>query len=148
MMTGDKKYSNWINHMEELALSKKSLRKFGLAMSIAFLVVAGILLIRHRQYMIPFFVAASATFIFLTLAMPVLLKPIYIIWMRLGFVLGWFNTRLLLLIMFYLIFFPVGLVMKLLGNDPLSRRIDKKTSSYWVKKEDRDFNPLNYERQF
>jgi hypothetical protein len=134
--------------MEELKLSKKSLRKFGLAMSIAFLVVAGILLIRHRQYMIPFFIAASATFIFLTFAIPVLLKPIYIIWMRLGFVLGWVNTRVILFVMFYLIFFPVGLVMKLLRNDPLLRRIDKKTSSYWAKKEDMEFNPLNYERQF
>lgn len=134
--------------MEELNLSKKSLRKFGLVMSVAFLVVAGILLIRHKQYIVPFFIATSTILILLTLAAPVLLKPVYIVWMRMGFVLGWVNTRLLLLIIFYLVVTPIGLLMRLFGNDPLLRRIDKKISSYWVKKENKDFNPLNYERQF
>jgi hypothetical protein len=134
--------------MEELNLSKKSLRKFGTTIGVVLLVLSGILLIRDKQPMLPFFITASVIFFILTLAAPVLLKPVYIVWMRLGFVLGWVNTRLLLLIIFYLVVTPIGLLMRLLGNDPLLRRLDKKTSSYWVKKENKEFNPLNYERQF
>lgn len=68
--------------------------------------------------------------------------------MRFALILSWINTRLILSIMFYLIFSPIGRVMKLFGVDPLDRKIDKNKQSYWHKKEARKFNPLDYERQF
>ena len=48
--------------------------------------------------------------------------------------------------MFYLIFTPIGLVMKLFRIDLLERK--KREGTYWKKKEKVDFNPLNYERRF
>jgi len=104
-------------------------------------------MLRHR-HAIMFTSIISVIFFILGLLMPVLLKPIYIFWMRLVLVLSWINTRLILLIILYLIFTPIGLVMRLFGIDLLDRRIQRNKESYWKKKDKRDFNPLDYERQF
>jgi len=133
--------------MEKLRLDKKTLRKFGITMGIAFLIITLIILIRHKHSVIPTSII-SATFLILAFVSPALLKPIYILWMRLAFILGWINTRLILFIIFYLVFTPIGLVMRLFRIDLLDRKIDKNKESYWRKKERSSFSPLNYERQF
>jgi len=39
----------------------------------------------------------------------------------------------LLSIVFYLIFLPIGLIMRLFGKDPMKRKFDKSTKTYRVK---------------
>lgn len=133
--------------MDKLKLDRKSLRQFGITMAIAFLIITLIIFIRHKYSVIPASVI-SVTFLILAFTLPALLKPIYILWMRLAFILGWINTRLILFILFYLVFTPIGLVMRLFRIDLLDRKIDKNKESYWRKKERSGFSPLNYERQF
>ena len=43
-------------------------------------------------------------------------------WGRVGHALGWFNSRVLLTVMFVLIIWPIGVISRLFGNDPLERR--------------------------
>jgi len=133
--------------MDKLNLDKKSLRKFGLTMAIAFLLITFFILFRHKYSIMPTLLL-SAIFFVLSFVAPVLLEPVYTIWMRLALVLSWINTRLILLIMFYLIFTPIGLGMRLFGVDLLDRKIDKSKNSYWKKKEKREPSISNYERQF
>ena len=52
-------------------------------------------------------------------------------WMKLAAALGYVNSRVLLAFLFYGIFTPLGLMLKLSAWDPLNRR-RKKTSSFWV----------------
>ena len=59
--------------------------------------------------------------------------------------MGWINTRILLLAIFYLLFTPIGIGIKLFGVDLLERKIDKNKDSYWKK---RDSLAADYERQF
>lgn len=73
---------------------------------------------------------AAAVFAVTGLALPILLKPVYIAWMRLGHALGWFNTRLILGIVFFLIFMPVALLFRLTGRDPMERALDNSVASY------------------
>ena len=133
--------------MEKLNLDKKSLRKFGITMAIALLIITFIIFIRHKYSPMPTFII-SAIFFISAFTIPTLLRPIYVIWMKFAFILSWINTRLILFIIFYLIFTPIGLGMRLFGVDLLDRGIDKSKNSYWKKKEKRDFNPLDSERQF
>jgi hypothetical protein len=58
------------------------------------------------------------------------------------------NTRILLVIIFYLIFAPVGLFLRLFGKDPLDRKINRSAATYWHHKEKREAAILDYERQF
>lgn len=132
--------------MERLNYDESTLRKFGITMAIAFMIITFILS-RHKHSILPTSII-SLTFFIIALFLPLLLKPIYIFWMRFAFVLGWINTRLISSIIFYLIFTAIGMVIKLFGFDLLDRNIDKNKKSYWHKKETKIFNPLDYERQF
>jgi hypothetical protein len=52
--------------------------------------------------------------------------------MTLGHVLGWINTKIILGVVFYGLFTPMGLVMRLLGNDPMRQRLEPEAASYRV----------------
>ena len=66
------------------------------------------------------------------LIMPGLLRPIYTTWMKIGHGLGWVNTRIILGVLFYVMILPMGLIMRLFGKDPMSRKRDKSASSYRI----------------
>jgi hypothetical protein len=132
--------------VERLSLGKRTLRKFGVTMGIALMVTSGLFFFREKHTGTLFSLLASGIFFITGLVSPVLLKPVYIIWMRFAFILGWINTRIILVILFYLVFTPFGLFMRLFRIDLLERK--KKEGSYWKPKEKIDFNPINYERRF
>lgn len=123
------------------------MRKFGITMGIASICIAMVIFIRHKHGVTPFIIVSSV-FLAAAFIAPVRLKPVYIIWMKLALVLSWINTRLILLIIYYFIFTPVGLMMKLFGKDLLDTKIERFRDSYWNKKEKQEFNPSDYERQF
>lgn len=133
--------------MEELKLNRQNFKKFGITMGFAFSIITLFILIRHRHSIWPTS-CLSLIFFILGFLAPGILKPVYIFWMKLAFVLGWLSTRLILLIMFYLLFTPIGLCLRLCGVDLLNRRIEQDKESYWVKKEKKGFNTLDYERRF
>ncbi len=116
-------------------------------MGIAFMAITIFILLKHK-HTIFYTSIISAVFFILALVTPVLLKPVYIFWMKLALILGWINTRLILLIIFYFVFAPIGLAMRLFGVDLLERGIERSKETYWKKKDKKAFNPLDYERQF
>ncbi len=71
--------------------------------------------------------------------------------MRAALFIGFFMTHLILALMYYLVFTPVGLVMKALGRDPLRLKFNKNAESYWVKRKREAaefFGKERYERMF
>ena len=134
--------------MEKIKTDKKTLRKFGITMAIAFMAIAALLLIIKHRNIFPKAAIISAIFLFPALIAPRILKPIYIIWMKLAFVLSWVNTRLILCTIFYLVFTPVSIFLKLLRKDLLDRKIDRQRQSYWIKKGRLVFKKIDYERQY
>lgn len=132
---------------ERIDTSPKELRKFGVLFAIVFLALAALSAYKGSGAW-PWLIGTAAFFLFTGFLVPFILRPIYIGWMKFAFVLGWFNTRLILGIFFYLILTPVGLIMRLFGRDPLHRKIEKKATSYWVKREQVEFKRESYERLF
>ena len=55
-------------------------------------------------------------------------------WMKFAHALGWFNTRLLLTVVYFILFAIPALVLKLMRKDLLDRRWQS-TTSYWKDKE-------------
>ena len=133
--------------MDKIKTGKKELKKFSIAVFVAFAVIGTVSLFKNKSGYVWFYLSA-AFFLLLGILAVDLLKPIYIIWMRLVFVLIWVIIRLILSAMFYLIFTPMGFLVRLFKGDLLDRKIDKKSNTYWIKKEKVDFEPSNYERQF
>ncbi|MCX5706096.1 MAG: SxtJ family membrane protein [Candidatus Omnitrophica bacterium] len=132
--------------MKKLNLDKRTLKKFGVTMGIAFLVISSLFFFRQKYAGTMYSLVVSCVFLIMELVLPAFLGPVYIIWMRFSFILGWINTRVILVVLFYLIFTPVGLFMRLFRIDLLERK--NKEETYWKKKEKAEFNSLNYERRF
>ncbi len=132
--------------MEKLKLDRTALRKFGLTLAIAFLLISGLFLFRQRHNLAAYSLAISLLFVIMRLAPVILLKPVYITWMRFAAVLGWVNTRVILLVLFGLVFTPLGLLMRLFKIDLLERKGNSAT--YWKKKEKTECSHLDYERRF
>ena len=109
------------------------LRKFGLVTGLIVSAIFGLLLPWLFNYQWPIWpwVIAGALSLWALLA-PASLFIVYKYWMKFGHVAGWINTRIILGIMFYLVFFPAGVLMRIFASDPMTRKLDSSTKSYRI----------------
>ncbi|MEZ5541451.1 MAG: SxtJ family membrane protein [Pseudomonadota bacterium] len=120
-----------------LTADSRTLREFGLVFAGGLIVCFGLLIpwLLDRPWVWQTGGArwpwvAAAVFAGVGIVQPRLLKPVYLFWMKLGHVLGWINTRIILGIIFFLVFMPVALLFRLTGRDPMERRLDPAAASY------------------
>ncbi len=109
----------------------KQLRSFGLLVGGIFTAL-GILPLLFGKEVRLWAVSPAAVLIFLALLLPSSLGPVYRVWMVIGHVLGWINTRIILSVVFYGIFLPMGFVMRLAGKDPMRRQFQADADTYRV----------------
>jgi len=115
---------------------KQELRKFGLIFAGMFILVFVLLLPWIWGKPAPMWAwIVAAVFAASGLLVPMALGPVYRLWMKIGHVLGWVNTRIILGLVFFLIFAPVALFFRLLGKDILKQRLDASASSYRIASE-------------
>ena len=84
----------------------------------------------------------------LGLLVPAVLKPVYRVWMALAIVLGFVMTRVILSLIFFLAFMPIGLIWRVLRKDPMRRRLDPAVGSYWIEKDYHDASPKRLEKYY
>jgi hypothetical protein len=83
------------------------------------------------------------------LVAPRLLKWIYVGWMTVGLLLGTIVSTVLLILLFYFVVTPLGLLARIMGNDFLARRNPGDCSTRWIKRDrSKACEPQRYERQF
>ncbi|MDP2303056.1 MAG: SxtJ family membrane protein [Ignavibacteria bacterium] len=136
-----------IEEIKNIDNSKPALKKFGITIGIVLFVIAGLLFYNNNSVYI-YWGIASLILIASGLIFPILLKPLNFIWMSFAVVLGFFMTRVILGILFYIIITPIGLIAKLFGKDFIDKRISKEKVSYWNYREQKEFSKEIYERQF
>ncbi len=136
-----------IEEIRQIKSSKKDLRKFGLTIGTVLLVIGAFLFFKGKDPAV-YWAAAGFLLIVVSFAAPTVLKPLNKIWMTLAIMLGWVMTRVILVILFYLVLTPTGLIARSFGKDFLDRRIDRTSKSYWQKREKKTFDRRDYERQF
>lgn len=135
---------------EELISIKSTIteiRKFGLTIGIFLLAIAGFLFCKQRpgsQY----FVYLGGGFVLLGLIVPIMLKPIYKLWMSFAVVMGFFMTRVILMILYFGLFTPISLIAKALGKDLLEERWKKNAATYWVKRLAMPYDSKSAENMF
>jgi len=114
-------------------LDRQELRNFGLMMAGFLATIFGVIIPLARRHESPLWIWVIAIFfVAFALVAPNALNPIYQGWMRFGLVMGWIETRIILGLVFYAMILPMGVVMRLLGNDPLQRKLQKREPSYRV----------------
>lgn len=111
---------------------RKQLRQFGLMVGGIFALIGFWQLFRgHHETVRIILWSIGGLLIGFGAIAPAVLAPVYAVWMKLAFLLGWVNTRILLSLIFFLMITPVGLVTRLFGRDALNLRFDRKATTYW-----------------
>ena len=91
--------------------------------------------------------AAAGVALGLFVAIPTLRKPMYLAWMYAAFPIGWTVSHIVLAFVFYVVFTPLGVVMRLAGRDPLQRGKHPAARTYWDRCSPAR-EPARYFRQF
>jgi hypothetical protein len=130
-----------------VAVRGSSDRQFGLVVGLFLIAVSLWPLISHRRMRTPVLVAGAVLLLAAALA-PFLLHPLNRAWTMLGVLLGRVVNPVVMAVLFYLVFTPVGLLLRLLGKDPLRLRWDAQAASYWVERQPPGPPPETMANQF
>lgn len=126
-------------------MDKPKLKEFGLIMAAALILLDLFLFWRKDEISVPI-IFFSALFFILSFVGTNALEPLYKIWMALSSMMGKCVSALILIVLFYLVIAPTGLIMKLLNKDLLGLKFNRDKNSYWLKKE--QSSKSSYEKQF
>jgi hypothetical protein len=114
-------------------LSARDLRRFGFTVAIPLALLAAVGAWRGHTILPALLGGLAAILGGLALLAPELLLPVEKVWMAGAHALGWFNTRVLLGVVYFLVMTPTGALMRMLGRDPLDRRL-RDRPSYWIER--------------
>ena len=103
--------------------SKKILREFGFLIGFAFPFLIGWLLplLGGHSFRTWTLFIGIPSIIFAITKPSILLYP-YRAWMKLGHILGWLNSRIILGLVFLIVLQPIALIMRIFGHDPLKTK--------------------------
>ena len=110
----------------------KELRTFGLMVGGIFSIIGLWPVLIRSESPRMWAISVGIVLVGLGVALPASLKHVHRIWMKIGHVLGWINTRILLGVIFYGLITPMGAVMRLLGKDSMHRVLAPEANTYRV----------------
>ena len=121
----------WINLPMAHKSQKIKLREFGFVLAGGLSLIFAVIGPWLRNHPAPIWLwIVNSILVVLALLAPQALAPIEKLWLRLGNVLGAINSRIILTLLFYGIFTPMGLIMRARGIDPLKRACNEQAKSY------------------
>lgn len=138
-----------IEEIKNIKGEKSELRRFGLTVGIILGLFGGLFFWHGKNYY-QYFLILSFLLIFLGISIPQLLKPIQKVWMTIAVTIGWFMTRVILGILFYLGLTTIRILALLFGKRFLDIKFikDNNINSYWLPKEGKPYNKNDYEKRF
>ena len=136
-----------LEEIKNIKSKKSDLRNFGITVGIILLVISGFLFWKEKESF-QIFIAIGIILFLTAIALPSVLKPVYWIWMIFAIILGWFMTRVILSLLFYVVFTSIGLTLRFFGKQFLELRWDKSKESYWNFRTNEHLQKENYEKQF
>ena len=125
--------------------SKKELRSFGFILAAGFFAVGMIpVVFRHAS---PGRAALALSFAFAVTGflVPNALRHVHRVWMLLGNILGWINSKIILSLLFYIVVTPLRFLMTVAGNDPMNRKFDPKTDTYRIVRKPREASHMRHQ---
>lgn len=112
--------------------TNKELRQFGLVVGGVFSVIGLWPVVFRDESLRLWAIILGSLLIVLGAIVPQCLKQVYRGWMKIGHVLGSINTRIILGIVYYLLVTPMGIIMRLMGKDPMHRALGENVDTYRV----------------
>ena len=113
--------------------SIKALREFAYTMAAAFILIFCLVLPWIFSRTIPHWPILIASVMLLQAYLyPASLIPVQTIWVRIGIVLGWINTRIILAIIFFVLLTPLGWLQRKRGKLGYKTGFESNTQSYKI----------------
>ena len=106
-------------------------RKFGWFFTAIFLIGAGYFYHISSDTWLYMFAATGVAFFVVTVVRAEVLSPLNRLWMKFGLLLGMIVSPIVMGIIFFGIFTPIGLLMRLFGRDELRLTFNQR-SSHWI----------------
>jgi hypothetical protein len=106
-------------------------RSFGLVMAGALAVVSA-LNAWHSGRLWPWTGALAALFLVAGLLRPSLLNPLNLLWLKFGLLLQKIVNPVIMALMFFGTVLPTGLILRMMGKDPLRLKREPDAESYWI----------------
>jgi len=131
--------SSWI---ETARPTRAEIARFGGTIALGLVIIA--IVRRHAAgdtLGVNLLIAGAALFALACVVAPQAMSVVYRWWMRLAEALAWVNTRVLLIVIFYIVVTPIGLVMRLFRRSPLP-------GGYWTEPPRNSYGEKHYEKQF
>lgn len=135
---------------EEIAAidtGNREIRKFGISIGVVLTVIGGAALYFGRDWFAAVWTVAAVLLVF-SLLTPTLVRPVYKAWMVFSVLLGWLVTRIILSLLYYVVFTAIGIIGKISGKAFLDLGFKTDTGSYWTPREHPATEKSDYERQF
>ena len=135
------------NFSREDSTRGSSDRSFGLVFTGFFALVACLPLLRGRAFR-PWALAVSGAFLLVTLVRPRLLHPLNRLWTRLAGLISKVTNPIMTGLMFYILFTPVALVLRLMGKDLLRLKAQPGAKTFWIPRDPPGPAPETMRNQF
>ena len=109
-------------------VNKKILRTFGFIWALIFFLVS------YSYNMNVIFLLISLVFFFSAVLYPNIYTKIYLfqMWIKFGNLMGKVNSKIIILILFFFIFTPIGIFLRLIKKDLLNKKLEEKKKSYFI----------------
>ena len=125
----------------------KELRKFAVSLFFA-LGILGIVLVKREYHTGIILWGLGSAVLLIAWVQPKALRRAHQYWMKLALMLGLISSHVILALLYYFVFTPVGILMRLFGRDPLQRRTDPSKGSYWITKTPQEHMREQYEKMY
>ena len=122
-------------------------RSFGVVFAIVFALIGAVPLVGGGALRL-WALAVAGVILVIAIAAPKILQPANRLWMRFGQLLHRIVTPVILAFVFISTVMPTALVMRLMGKDPMHRKFEPQSSSYWIKRQACEPAPDTMKNQF
>jgi|TARA_Y100000031_G_scaffold147216_1_gene181988 hypothetical protein len=134
--------------MKDKQLDRKQVRTFGIGLLVVLITIAGLQIYWGRIGPGAGLFAVGLVILLLLIFAPAALVPLYKLMRLISRAIGLVMTPIMLGLLFYLVFAPMGILFRLARKDILDRRFNVDADSYWETKEPISDSLHRYERQY
>ncbi len=134
-------------HTMAEALKLPSERSFGIVFTVFFAIIGCWPLLSGGGVRL-WALGLAGIFLLLALTKPEVMRPLNRLWARFGLLLHTIVSPILLGVLFFGLFTPMGVVKRFFGSDSLNLRFDDQKKSYWIERQDPGPPPESMRRQF
>jgi len=116
---------------KKIDIKKKDNMAFGILLFIIFFII-GFYPLTSGHVIKIWSIALSLVFLIITIIRPKLFTIFNLLWIKFGIFLGKIISPIVMIVIFFFIVTPIGIVVRILKKDIMA--LDKNTSSYWIER--------------